>query len=310
MVKIYVFFLGCFIFSFGQVGIGTTNPEAAMDVESSSSGILIPRVTLSANNISLPIINPQGGNLVEGTMVYNTAYAGVFPYEVRPGFYYWMGDKWNRMQAENRSGSIEWFFDGGLGATHAANATYMGSALYEDTGYGSRGIRLCNAGQNQVGTVIWSVPNFDFSEDFRFEFRAYIDTGGDSFSISIGGDTSHGFSYSGYTMGYNNYSGIPRDLQFLGIGPLVSKYENSINMPTGSFRGNWVTGRLEVFTDNYTGKKFLRSYYSLGDDWVTALISEITDDITPTNNIKINAWGGSNTMSVGFYLQNAKLIKL
>ena len=42
-----------------QVSIGNTNPQAAFEVESISSGILIPRVTLTATNVQAPVVNPQ-----------------------------------------------------------------------------------------------------------------------------------------------------------------------------------------------------------------------------------------------------------
>jgi trimeric autotransporter adhesin len=77
------------ICSNSQVGVGTTTPNAALEVNSSSSGILIPRVTLTAKNVSAPVINPQGGLLANSTLIYNTVFAGVVPNNVFPGFYYW-----------------------------------------------------------------------------------------------------------------------------------------------------------------------------------------------------------------------------
>ena len=42
----------------GQVGIGTTAPNGALDINSTTNGILIPRVALTAKNSSLPVVNP------------------------------------------------------------------------------------------------------------------------------------------------------------------------------------------------------------------------------------------------------------
>ncbi len=72
-----------------QVGLGTTTPNAALDINSSSNGILIPRVALTAKNLSAPVVNPQGGLLINSTLVYNTVVSGVFPNNVFPGFYFW-----------------------------------------------------------------------------------------------------------------------------------------------------------------------------------------------------------------------------
>lgn len=74
---------------FAQVGVGTTNPAAALDITSANNGLLIPRVSLTAKNVTTPVVNPQGGALANATLVYNTATSGVAPNNVTPGFYFW-----------------------------------------------------------------------------------------------------------------------------------------------------------------------------------------------------------------------------
>lgn len=76
-----------------QVGVGTTTPKGALDVASTTTGFLMPRIALTATNASAPVVNPQGGGLDVGTMVFNTATtAGT--YGVIPGIYFWDGTKW------------------------------------------------------------------------------------------------------------------------------------------------------------------------------------------------------------------------
>jgi hypothetical protein len=89
-----VFLFGT-LFTFAQVGIGTTNPDpgSVLDIKSTDKGILIPRVALTATNSQLPI-TPAA---VEGMMVYNTATAGTSPNIVTPGFYFWDGTLWMRV---------------------------------------------------------------------------------------------------------------------------------------------------------------------------------------------------------------------
>ena len=72
-----------------QVGIATANPQAALDITSSTNGFLIPRVALTSRNVAAPVVNPQGGAIANSTLVYNTATAGISPNNVTPGFYYW-----------------------------------------------------------------------------------------------------------------------------------------------------------------------------------------------------------------------------
>lgn len=81
--------------SFGQnVGIGTATPNASakLDVTSTNSGVLIPRVALTAANAAGPVTAPA-----TSLLVYNTATAGAGINAVSPGFYYWDGARWVRM---------------------------------------------------------------------------------------------------------------------------------------------------------------------------------------------------------------------
>ncbi|PHS04182.1 MAG: hypothetical protein COA88_13960 [Kordia sp.] len=88
-----VMFITTSIFTKAQVGVGTTSPAAALEIVSTNSGILIPRVLLTDTTIVMPIVNPQGGSVVDGTLVYNTATVN----DVLPGFYYWNGVLWERL---------------------------------------------------------------------------------------------------------------------------------------------------------------------------------------------------------------------
>src|SRR5690554_5589861 len=99
--------------SFAQVGINTTDPKASLDVESTDSGILIPRVALSATNISAPIVAPDISELI-----YNTATAGTSPNNVSPGFYYWNGSLWVGLSAGSLPGGDDkWDLSGNGGTT-------------------------------------------------------------------------------------------------------------------------------------------------------------------------------------------------
>ncbi len=78
-----------------QIGIGTTTPTGALDILSTNSGVVIPRMALSSRLVAAPVTNPQGGALTNGTMIWNTATAGTSPNNVVPGFYYWNSGAWN-----------------------------------------------------------------------------------------------------------------------------------------------------------------------------------------------------------------------
>ncbi|WP_394758886.1 hypothetical protein [Flavobacterium sp.] len=84
-----------------QVGIGTTTPNAALDVVAGANnyGLLMPRVVLTATNVAAPVKNPLTGVFLTnsvaeiGTMVFNT---NTTPgtYGVTPGLYFWDGTEW------------------------------------------------------------------------------------------------------------------------------------------------------------------------------------------------------------------------
>jgi hypothetical protein len=78
---------------YSQVGIGTPSPvtSAVLDITSSNKGVMIPNVALTAVNSKAPL----AGNLVDGTMVFNTATSGTGDNKVFPGVYIWSADKWN-----------------------------------------------------------------------------------------------------------------------------------------------------------------------------------------------------------------------
>jgi hypothetical protein len=80
---------------YSQVGIGTTNPQASLDINSTTDGLLIPRVALSATNVAT-VITPTISE-----MVYNTFTSAVGPNQVTPGYYYWNGSLWASMLTAN-----------------------------------------------------------------------------------------------------------------------------------------------------------------------------------------------------------------
>jgi hypothetical protein len=73
-----------------NVGVGTTAPAAKLDITSTNSGILIPRIALTGSNDATTVPSPM-----TSTMIYNTATI-TGTYAITPGFYYWTGSAWSR----------------------------------------------------------------------------------------------------------------------------------------------------------------------------------------------------------------------
>jgi len=92
-----------FLFSlsvFAQVGIGTTSPQSSLDIVSSDSGVLIPRISLIMTTVMAPVVSAT-----ESELVYNTATTG----DVIPGFYYWDSVKW--VNIVRQSNDVFWAKD-------------------------------------------------------------------------------------------------------------------------------------------------------------------------------------------------------
>lgn len=83
---------------YSQVGIGTVRPQGALDVTSENGGVLYPRIRLTKLDTQSPVTNPQGGEVADGTIVWNTNLNK--GQNLSPGLYYWANAKWNRLAVE------------------------------------------------------------------------------------------------------------------------------------------------------------------------------------------------------------------
>lgn len=116
------------VIGFSQVGVGTTTPNGALDVSSTTNGFVPPRVALTATNVQAPVLNPQGGVIPAGTIVWNTATAGASPNNVAPGLYYWDGTRW--VAFAGSPGGLDWSLTGNSGTTAGTN--FLGTTDTQD----------------------------------------------------------------------------------------------------------------------------------------------------------------------------------
>lgn len=120
----------------GNVGIGTASPDASaiLDVNSSTKGLLIPSVALTATNSAGPITSPA-----TSLLVYNTATAGTAPNNVTPGYYFNSGTSASPIWVRLLNQSTGWQTVGNTGTTttsYADNAAqtnnFLGTTDNED----------------------------------------------------------------------------------------------------------------------------------------------------------------------------------
>ncbi|RZJ73548.1 hypothetical protein [Flavobacterium sp.] len=168
-----------------QIGVGTTTPQAALDVSSGTNGMLVPRVALASKIVAAPVVNPQGGGLVNGTLVWNTATTGIAPNNVVPGFYYWNGAAWVEIGS---SISNQWALLGNAGTTPGTN--FVGTTDAQDLRIRTQGndrwnISNTNNGQLQsysLGTA--GTPNYSYQGDTN---TGLFSPGADALAVTTGG---------------------------------------------------------------------------------------------------------------------------
>lgn len=117
MKQFYLLSIGLIFssFSFSQnVGIGTSTPNASakLEISSTNSGILIPRVALNnvTNNLA-PVVSPATGLMVYNTNAFVTGGSGT-------GFYFWDGTIWQKL---NSGTQAYWSLLGNAGTVAATN---------------------------------------------------------------------------------------------------------------------------------------------------------------------------------------------
>lgn len=172
--KLLLIFLTVSPLAFSQVGIGTTTPRAALEINSATNGFLAPQIALNSTTVVAPVVNPAGGALLAGTIVYNTATVN----DVTPGYYYWSGTAWVRMAAGAAGGphnTLDRAYDeGGAGAGRIITAD-SGPVEINNSGTNTTALRLTTtvansyaiyADQNSTGTTIRATNNFTGNNSF------------------------------------------------------------------------------------------------------------------------------------------------
>lgn len=138
--------------SISDVNGVTPDASSVLDVSSTSKGLLIPRVALTATNSASPITLPA-----TSMMVYNTATAGVSPNNVIPGYYYNAGTPtvpdWARFYAGSAAGT-EWKLLGNAGTV--ANTNFLGTTDAIDLVFRTNNtekVRIMSDGNVGIGTA-------------------------------------------------------------------------------------------------------------------------------------------------------------
>lgn len=149
----------------GEVGIGTNAPDvsAILDINSSSKGLLPPRVALTGKSgTSTPIASPA-----TGLIVYNTATAGTADNKVIPGFYYFNGTIWTRMDNDG------WSSPSTISISAVTTAPTKGTVVYDKVRYR----RTSETSYEVTYNYAQSTPGTSGSGDYLFSLPSGLSFG-------------------------------------------------------------------------------------------------------------------------------------
>jgi len=267
-----------------QVGIGTTSPFGALDVVSTTDGLLIPRVALTATNIAT-VLTPTVSELV-----YNSATSAVGPNQVTPGYYYWDGSLWIRLATGSSSNA--WALLGNAGTSAATN--FLGTTDDIDLVFRRNNIRA-----GFIGNPTYNLSTFD-SNNGNTSFGA-----NSLLNPTINVATQTGVRNS--VFGANVMPGLTTGQRNTGIGDLslFSNTSGSENIAVGSgalYSNTISSGHVAI------GRSALTSFNgpATADIGNTAVgFTSLRDNIVGTCNSALGyralrASTGSNNTAIGF----------
>lgn len=173
----------------GHVGVGTKTPDpsAMLDITSTNSGLLIPRIALQAINVAAPVIAP----IATGVTVFNTNPAVIGGSGI--GYYYWsqVTSTWVKLSASNDP-ATDWSLIGNIGTNPDVN--FLGTTDDKDLVFKTKnveGIRMNSADQSvgigvaPLNGVRVNVKGTIRTDDkYDLDNASFVSNGGDPAQLS------------------------------------------------------------------------------------------------------------------------------
>jgi len=228
---IFGIFTNCLI---AQVGIGTTNPQSALDINSTNSGLLIPRVALTGISDNTTVTIPTGSGIEVSTLIYNDGTGGLQP----SGFYYWEGTSWLQLVTNEKQVYIGKFRITASGNTTIAGLPFEPKSI-EFKAYANVGSYNLNS-DNNVGN-----NNNGFQNYFGYMYGyAKQNSGTIEQQVIAGGANANSV---------NDHSRYASDTKCIGIR-YASQNGNSLGLTSASltsFNSDGFTINVDNFTDEF-----------------------------------------------------------
>ncbi|MDN3677880.1 hypothetical protein QWY90_11225 [Flavobacterium paronense] len=207
-IYIYLSFLLAINSIYAQVGIGTASPasSSALDITSTNTGLLIPRVALLSTSDVATITSPA-----TSLLVYNSGFAP-------NGYYYWNGSLWVQLATGNNT---DWSLSGNSGTNPTTN--FFGTTDDKDIVF-----KRNNARAGYIGDAVYDLFSFNSNNgNTSFGANTMLNP-----TVNVG--TQTGVRNTGF--GVNVMPGLSTGVRNVGIGEfaLFSNTTGTENTATGS----------------------------------------------------------------------------
>ncbi|TPV35530.1 hypothetical protein FJ651_01050 [Paucihalobacter ruber] len=187
-----------------QVGIGTTDPQGALDITSTTDGLLIPRVAL-VNLATVTVVTPT-----ESELVYNTATVN----DVTPGYYYLSTatGPWVRI-----GGATGWLTTGNADIVNGTN--FMGTTNNVDVAFRRNNLASGRLAEISTSFGLGALNSTVAGENVAFGNNALrLNTGIQNVALGYNTLASNVDGRENVAIGFQTLQSINFSLRNIGIG--------------------------------------------------------------------------------------------
>jgi hypothetical protein len=279
-MKLRISFLLLFLstLTMAQVGVGTTSPNAQLDIQASNpispastDGILIPKIE------TFPAVDP--GLSQQGMLVYLTTATVYKTVNKTLGFYYWDNVTANWIQIQTGNSNFDWTTKGNLGTNPSTNfigttdntdivfkrnnvrAGFIGNpdttTGNRNTSFGANALNPLGTGTRNVaiGTNVLPVNTIgQLNVAIGDQAMARNTTGQTNIAIGVGALNENLSGISNVAIGRNSSVKINADFNTgVGLGTLRQNISGSYNVALGANAGYGVLGTNNIFVGAHAG---------------------------------------------------------
>ena len=258
-----------------QVGIGTIVPDGALDVSSTTDGLLIPRVLLTITTSPLPLTLPTVSELV-----YNSATVA----DVTPGYYYWNGTIWVRLAA---AATTNWTITGNTGIVDGTNFIGTAALTNVDVAFRRNNLAAGKISATSTSFGLGALTSGAASNSTAFGNNALVanTTGASNVAIGTSALAANTTSGSNTAVGFNSLLvNTAANNTSIGSSSMVANTTGASNVAVGA----------SALAANTTGA----TNVAIGNSTLAANITGIQNTGVGNNALLLNT--GSASTAIGF----------